>query len=67
MIGRSIIGSEFHCCVEEELELANGVKAIRPSIAGQAWITGSTEHRLHSTDPYPFGYRLTDTWPKKLW
>ena len=67
MIGRSIIGSQFHCCIEEELEVASGVKAIRPSIAGQAWITGSTEHRLHSTDPYPFGYRLTDTWPKKLW
>jgi len=67
MIGRSIIGSEFRCCIEEELEVAPGVKAIRPSIAGQAWITGTTEHSLHSTDPYPFGYRLTDTWPKKRW
>ena len=67
MIGRSIIGSQFHCCIEEELEVASGFKAIRPSIAGQAWITGTTEHRLHSTDPYPFGYRLTDTWPKKRW
>lgn len=66
MIGRSIIGSEFHCCVEEEMELGR-IAAIRPSIAGQAWITGTTEHRLHRTDPYPFGYRLTDTWPKKLW
>mmetsp|Transcript_42866 Transcript_42866/g.73126 ORF Transcript_42866/g.73126 Transcript_42866/m.73126 type:complete len:241 (+) Transcript_42866:1-723(+) len=67
MIGRSIIGSEFHCCIEEEVDLASGVKAIRPSIAGQAWITGTTEHRLDDTDPYPLGYRLTDTWPKKLW
>ena len=67
MIGRSIIGSEFHCRIEEELELAEGILAIRPSIAGQAWITGTTEHRLHHSDPYPFGYRLTDTWPKKLW
>ena len=67
MIGRSIIGSEFRCCVEQEVEIATGVKAIRPSIAGRAWITGITEHRLDSTDPYPFGYRLTDTWPKKRW
>jgi len=35
LIGRSIIGSEFTCRIEEELELPGGVKAIRPSIAGQ--------------------------------
>mmetsp|Transcript_6970 Transcript_6970/g.15373 ORF Transcript_6970/g.15373 Transcript_6970/m.15373 type:complete len:499 (-) Transcript_6970:692-2188(-) len=67
MIGRSIIGSEFRCSIEEELNLSDTVKAIRPSVAGRAWITGSTEHRLDPTDPYPLGYRLTDTWPQKLW
>ena len=67
MIGKSIIGSEFHCCIEEELVLNDDVKAIRPSVSGRAWITGTTEHRLDPTDPYPIGYRLTDTWPKKLW
>jgi proline racemase len=65
MIGRSIIGSHFDCRIEEELDL-NGTKAIRPSIAGQAWITGTYEHRLDPTDPYPLGYKLSDTWPNKL-
>ena len=65
MIGRSIIGSHFDCRIEEELDL-NGTKAIRPSVAGQAWITGTYEHKLDPTDPYPTGYKLSDTWPNKL-
>jgi len=65
MIGRSIIDSEFDCRIEEELSIG-GKRAIRPSVAGQAWITGSYEHRLDQTDPYPFGYKLSDTWPNKL-
>lgn len=65
MIGRSIIGSQFDCRIEEALDL-NGTKAIRPSVAGQAWITGTCEHRLDPTDPYPLGYKLSDTWPNKL-
>jgi proline racemase len=43
-----------------------GVPAIVPSIAGQAWITDLTTLVLDPTDPYPQGYRLTDTWPKGL-
>ena len=65
MIGRSIIDSQFDCRIEEELSIG-GVPAIRPSVAGQAWITGSYEHRLDATDPYPLGYKLSDTWPNKL-
>ena len=65
MIGRSIIDSQFDCRIEEELSIG-GVTAIRPSVAGQAWITGSYEHRLDPTDPYPLGYKLSDTWPNKL-
>ena len=65
MIGRSIIDSQFDCRIEEELNIG-GVPAIRPSVAGQAWITGSYEHRLDPTDPYPLGYKLSDTWPNKL-
>jgi proline racemase len=65
MIGRSIIGSQFDCRIEEEFNL-NGKPAIRPSVAGQAWITGTYEHRLDPTDPYPLGYKLSDTWPNKL-
>ena len=65
MIGRSIIDSQFDCRIEEELSIG-GVTAIRPSVAGLAWITGSYEHRLDSSDPYPLGYKLSDTWPNKL-
>jgi proline racemase len=65
MIGRSIIDSEFDCRIEEELNLGSK-PAIRPSVAGQAWITGSYELKLDPTDPYPYGYKLSDTWPNKL-
>ncbi len=65
MIGRSIIDSEFDCRIEEELNLG-GIPAIRPSVAGQAWITGRYELKLDPTDPYPHGYKLSDTWPNKL-
>ena len=38
--------------------------AIVPVIAGQAWITGVHQHMLDPTDPWPQGYRLSDTWPR---
>ena len=65
MIGRSIIDSEFHCKIEEEVVIGNK-NGIIPSIAGQAWITGTHKHTLDPTDPWPLGYKLSDTWPKKL-
>lgn len=61
-IGRSIIGSEFHCRLESETQLA-GRPAIIPSISGRAWITGIHQHLLDPADPWPEGYRLSDTWP----
>ena len=65
MIGRSIIDSEFHCKIEEEVVIGDK-NGIIPSIAGQAWITGTHKHTLDPTDPWPLGYKLSDTWPKKL-
>jgi len=61
-IGRSIIGSEFHCKIQRETEVA-GRKAIIPSLSGRAWITGTHQHMLDPSDPWPEGYKLTDTWP----
>lgn len=61
-VGKSIVGSKFTCRVEAEAEIA-GRRAIRPSIGGQAWITGLHQHMLDPTDPWPEGYRLADTWP----
>jgi proline racemase len=63
--GRSIIGSRFDCRIEGET-VVGGRPAIIPSIAGRAWVTGRHEHMLDPADPWPRGYRLTDTWPKKL-
>ena len=64
MIGRSIIDSRFDCRMESETTVGNK-KAIIPSIRGRAWITGTHQLRLDSDDPWPEGYRLTDTWPMK--
>lgn len=59
---RSIIGSRFDCHIAGETELG-GRPAITPVISGQAWITGISQLLLDPTDPYPAGYRLSDTWP----
>ena len=59
--GQSIIGSRFDCMIDEVLDL-NGTPAITPAIAGQVWITGTHQHMLDPTDPWPDGYRLSDTW-----
>jgi proline racemase len=62
-IGRSIIGSEFHCRIEETTMLA-GRRAIIPSVSGRAWVTGTRQEMLDPEDPWPGGYRLSDTWPR---
>jgi proline racemase len=61
----SIIDSRFDCRIESATTVG-GVPAIVPSIAGQAWITDLTTLVLDPSDPYPTGYKLTDTWPKGL-
>jgi proline racemase len=60
--GRSIIGSEFHCHNDSLCEVA-GRPAIIPCLSGRAWITGTHQHLLDPSDPWPQGYRLSDTWP----
>lgn len=61
-VGRSIIDSEFHCTIVAETRVG-GRPAVLPSITGRAWITGTHQHMLDPTDPWPEGYRLSDTWP----
>lgn len=61
-VAHSIIGSTFRCHVDAETTLG-GRPAIIPVISGQAWITGIHQHMLDPSDPYPSGYRLSDTWP----
>ena len=62
-IAESVIGSRFYCSIESTTKIGNK-EGIYPIISGQAWITGIHQHILDSTDPWPEGYRLTDTWPK---
>lgn len=62
LIGRSIIDSRFDCGIVEETRVGDK-KAIIPSIRGRAWITGTHQIMLDPDDPWPLGYRLSDTWP----
>ena len=57
----SIIGSRFSGRIAGLAEVA-GRPAILPEITGRAWITGTHQHLLDPADPWPEGYRLTDTW-----
>ena len=61
-VGLSIIGSRIDGRIEGLATVA-GRAAIIPSLEGRAWITGRHEHMLDPTDPWPLGYRLSDTWP----
>ncbi|AKS46204.1 Proline racemase [Octadecabacter temperatus] len=59
---RSIINSEFHGRIVGTTSVGNTL-AIIPEITGRAWITGTHQHMLDPDDPWPEGYRLSDTWP----
>jgi len=61
-IGRSIIGGRFDCTVKQMTKVG-AHDAIIPTIKGRAWITGTHQILRDPDDPWPQGYRLTDTWP----
>ena len=61
-IAESIIGSKFECSIIAETFIGN-TKAITPTIRGRGYITGTHQVMLDPDDPWPEGYRLTDTWP----
>ncbi len=61
-IGESIIGSRFQGRIHSTTRVGEK-DAIYPEISGQAWITGTHQHTLDPTDPWPEGYRIADTWP----
>lgn len=61
-IGESILGSRFYCSADRKTKV--GYKAaIIPTISGRAWITGIHQHTLDPSDPWPGGYKISDTWP----
>jgi proline racemase len=61
--GVSLIGSEFHCTIAAETTVADRLGVVT-TLSGRAWITGTHQHMLDPADPWPGGYRLTDTWPR---
>lgn len=63
---RSVIGSEFVGRIESDTAVGDGAQrrsAIIPTISGTAWRYGSFTYRVDADDPFPFGYRVGDTWP----
>ncbi|WP_374645161.1 proline racemase family protein [Tabrizicola sp.] len=58
---RSLIGGQFEGRIVGAAKVG-GLDAILPEISGRAWITGTHQHMLDPADPWPEGYRLSDTW-----
>ncbi len=65
LVMHSIIDSTFTGRIAAETSIG-AQAAIVPEISGQAWITGTHQHMIDPTDPWPQGYRLSDTWPLML-
>lgn len=63
-VGVSIIDSEFHCRLVDTTTVGE-LTAVVPELGGRAWITGTHQHTLDPDDPWPGGYRLSDTWPNR--
>ena len=61
-VGRSVIDSKFVGRIAGETTVGNH-KAIIPQITGRAWISGQTTLMLDPDDPWPAGYKVSDTWP----
>ena len=57
----SLIGSTFTGRILGETKVGD-LPAIHPEISGRAWVTGIHQHMLDPSDPWPQGYRLSDTW-----
>lgn len=61
---RSVIDSIFEGTIEADTAVGNR-PAIVPMISGRAWQTGRFTYAVAAGDPWPLGYRLTDTWPSR--
>ncbi|MBH69264.1 MAG: hypothetical protein CMM58_12995 [Rhodospirillaceae bacterium] len=58
----SIIDSQFFGRILGDTSVKQ-VHAIIPEISGRAWVTGTHQYLLDPDDPWPEGYKLSDTWP----
>lgn len=64
-VGISLIDTEFHCSIDSEVKVGER-NGIRPIISGRAWVSGTSQLMLDPADPFPTGYKLSDTWPMDL-
>lgn len=60
-VATSIIGSAFTGKIEAATSVGDRA-AIIPLVSGRGWITGIHQHMLDPDDPWPQGYKLSDTW-----
>ena len=58
---RSPIGTEFVARIRGTTTVGN-YPAVLPSVKGRAWITGFEQVMLDPTDPFPEGFRVSDSW-----
>jgi proline racemase len=56
-VNESFIGTTFTGRLVERTEVG-GRDAVVPTITGSAWITGTAQHMLDPTDPFPAGFAL---------
>ncbi|GII65887.1 proline racemase [Sphaerisporangium krabiense] len=56
-VNESFIGTRFTGRLVEETEVA-GLPAVVPTITGRAWVTGTAQHFLDPSDPFPEGFQL---------
>ncbi|MEM5500248.1 proline racemase family protein [Ahrensia kielensis] len=57
----SVLGSTFNGRILETTKVGD-TPAIIPEISGRGWISGIHQHMLDPSDPWPEGYRLSDSW-----
>lgn len=61
-IHESVIGSKFGARIDRMCTVGP-YDAVVPRISGQAYITEISQVGLDPADPFPTGYKLSDTWP----
>lgn len=58
---QSIIGTEFIAHIRGTAKVGE-YPAVLPTVEGSSWITSFKQVVLDSTDPFPQGFRVGDTW-----
>jgi len=64
LIHESIIHTRFTGQIVETGHIG-GIPAVTTNITGRAWITAFHQYVLDPSDPFPTGYTLSDTWPRR--